>query len=77
MRATDGLGPRSAVDPTLADAIAALNDGGYWATAFDNRWRIVAQNGQVLATSEMYRSVRNRDKTVRAFSERTGIPIAG
>jgi class 3 adenylate cyclase len=46
VRATDGLGPRSAVDPTLADAIAALNDGGYWATAFDNRWRIVAQTAE-------------------------------
>src|SRR6516164_816954 len=42
MAATDGNGQRLAIDPTLADAIAALTDGGHWATAFDDRWRIVA-----------------------------------
>jgi class 3 adenylate cyclase len=35
-----------ALDPTLADAIAAVSDGDYWAIALDDRWRLVAMTDE-------------------------------
>jgi class 3 adenylate cyclase len=35
------------IDPTLAEAIAALSEAGYWAHAYDTRWRIVAETAEV------------------------------
>jgi class 3 adenylate cyclase len=41
------------IDPTLANAIAALSDGGHWAVAFDDQWRAVAQTVEAAAASEI------------------------
>jgi class 3 adenylate cyclase len=40
-----GARPGSAIHPVLADAIAALSGGGYWAIVFDARWSLVAHTG--------------------------------
>ena len=49
MAATDGVGPQLAIDPTLADTIAAWSDGGHWAIAFDDQWHAVAQTVEAAA----------------------------
>lgn len=39
-------------------------------------WRVVATNGNVIATSETYTTSSSRTRVAKKFSERTGIPIA-
>jgi hypothetical protein len=40
-------------------------------------WRIVAQNGNILATSETYRNRMDRDEIARAFAARNRMEIRG
>ena len=51
MRATDETGPQLRIDPALAEVIAALSEGGHWAHAYDNKWRIVAESAEQAAVS--------------------------
>lgn len=37
------------IHPALAEAIAALNDRGYWANAYDKRWHLVAETSEQAA----------------------------
>jgi class 3 adenylate cyclase len=39
-----------AIDPALAEVIAALNAAGHWAVAFDTQWRMVAVSDEQLAS---------------------------
>ena len=48
---SDGAAERMPIDPTLAEAIAAVSEAGHWATAFDNQWRIVAETAEQAAVS--------------------------
>ncbi len=38
-------------------------------------WRVVADNGNILATSETYRRKIDRNTVAQDFSSRNGIPI--
>jgi hypothetical protein len=40
------------VDPTLLQVIAAWSEGGYWATAVDARWRLVAVTAELAAVAD-------------------------
>jgi class 3 adenylate cyclase len=43
------------IHPELAAAIAALDDRGYWASAYDTKWRVVAEtNEQTAVLSERF-----------------------
>ncbi|HVN51437.1 MAG TPA: hypothetical protein VMT43_08390, partial [Acidimicrobiales bacterium] len=40
------------IDPTLLQVIAAWSDGGYWATAVDDRWRLVVVTAELAAVAD-------------------------
>jgi class 3 adenylate cyclase len=47
--AGDGAGTRVAINPALADALAALSDSGSWAIALDDQWRLVGASDEEAA----------------------------
>jgi hypothetical protein len=52
LRTIDGGGRQVFVHPALVEAVAALEDGGFWGHAYDLQWRMVAVTAEMAATTE-------------------------
>ena len=49
--ATDDTGRELPIDSTLAEALVAWSEGGFWANAYDDQWRLVAQTAEQAAVT--------------------------